>query len=319
MTGTTFYLDFEPALMRALQALFGPAAEPLCRFFSAFGEETVIIAVLGFIYWCVDKEYGKFLGTNIVCCLVWNPMIKNVVLRRRPYMDHPSIRCLKPVEPDADLMDIAAQGYSFPSGHSTNAAVLYGSLPLYKGENGDVRYRDGRGRRAAVAAAFIMPLLVGFGRVLAGVHYPTDVLCGWLLGGCAAVGVSFLQVKVRNENLLHLVLFLTALPGFFCCVTDDYFTSLGVMAGFFLAVPFERKFVNFAGTKNPVLCVIRVLGGIAVYFILNTLLKLPFSSAFLDSGTFAAHLVRTLRYTVVLFAMIGPYPMLFGRFRKKAA
>jgi membrane-associated phospholipid phosphatase len=48
-------------------------------------------------------------------------MAKNIALRRRPYFDHESIHILRVVEPEADIYDIAAQGYSFPSGHSTNA------------------------------------------------------------------------------------------------------------------------------------------------------------------------------------------------------
>mgnify|MGYP006974383452 CR=1 FL=1 len=63
----------------------------------------------------------------------------------------------------------------------------------------------------------------------------------------------------------------------------------------------------------------RVLGGGAVYFGLNTLLKLPFSSAFLSSGTTLAYLVRVLRYALILFAVVALYPLLFDRFGKKPA
>ena len=51
--------------------------------------------------------------------------------------------------------------------------------------------------------------------------------------------------------------------------------------------------------------------GVKVYLALNTLLKLPFSKAFLSSGTTAALLVRCARYTVVAFVDFGVYPMLF--------
>ena len=48
-----------------------------------------------------------------------------------------------------------------------------------------------------------------------------------------------------------------------------------------------------------------------MYFVLNTVLKLPFPKAFLDSGTTAAMLVRTVRYAVILFVEFGVYPMTF--------
>ena len=58
--------------------------------------------------------------------------------------------------------------------------------------------------------------------------------------------------------------------------------------------------------------VLRVVGGLAVFLVLNTLLKLPFSKDFLESGTGAAFAVRAVRYLIVSFGLIGLYPMAFG-------
>ncbi len=57
--------------------------------------------------------------------------------------------------------------------------------------------------------------------------------------------------------------------------------------------------------------VLRVRVGAGLYFALNTVLKLPFSSEFLNSGTVAAHLVRTARYALVIFGVVGVYPLVF--------
>ena len=100
----------------------------------------------------------------------------------------------------------------------------------------------------------------------------------------------------------------------------DYYTAIGSMAGFFLTIPFEEKFVKFENTRKPIWMILRVLGGFAVYVGCNTLLKLPFSAEFLESGTMIALLVRSARYLLVMFAMMGLYPMLFKlekRLRKK--
>ena len=83
--------------------------------------------------------------------------------------------------------------------------------------------------------------------------------------------------------------------------------------GFFLADLFEEKYVRFQNTRVWWKILLRVAGGAAIYFALNTVLKLPFSSAFLSSGTFAARLVRALRYAVILFVDIALYPLLFDR------
>ena len=58
------------------------------------------------------------------------------------------------------------------------------------------------------------------------------------------------------------------------------------------------------------------LGAFAIYFALNTLLKMPFSKEFLDSGTLGANLIRTARYAVILFIVIGVYPRIFPVFEK---
>ena len=84
-----------------------------------------------------------------------------------------------------------------------------------------------------------------------------------------------------------------------------------------MAAPFEKKFVNFKETKNPIKGILRVLGGGAIYFALNTALKIPFSSEFLSSPTMASFIVRAVRYCIVIFVIIGVYPLVFDRIGAK--
>jgi len=301
LTGSTFFFDWEVALMVWLQAHLGAVGTAIASFLSMFGEQLVCVAVLGFLYWCYDKEFGKFVGLNVLTANVLNPMIKNIFIRRRPYFDHPEIQCLKPVEKGADIYDISAQGYSFPSGHSSNAVTVFSSLPLYK-----------RNKWLTVIGV-VLPLLVGVSRFCLGVHYPTDVLCGWLLGLVVILVVPVLYRRIKNRWLFFALLLAVSIPGFFYCKSSDYFTSFGMLVGFMAAMVFEEKCVRFENTRSPLRCVLRIVGGVAVYFGLNVLLKLPFPKVFLDSGTMAAYCVRALRYMVVTFVTIGVYPMIFRR------
>ena len=57
--------------------------------------------------------------------------------------------------------------------------------------------------------------------------------------------------------------------------------------------------------------VARLLGGLAVYLVVNSLLKMPFSKEFLSDGSTAALMVRCARYAIVAFIDFGVYPMLF--------
>ena len=305
MDGNTFYFQWEALLIETIQSRMGDAAVAVASFFTLFGEEVIMIAVLGFLYWVYDKQFARFVGTNIMVGLIVNPMIKNVVFRRRPYFDIAGVQCFKPVDGSAEIYDIAAQGYSFPSGHTLNSTILYGSLPKYKKNC------------VLLVIAIAIPLLVGASRVMLGVHFPTDVLAGWIFGTVILFLVSYLQTHIKRQNLFHLILFLIACVGATYCRTEDYFTGLGIMAGFFLSIPFEERFVKFEATRKILPAILRIAGGTILYFVLNTLLKLPFSDAFLDSATMPAFLVRSMRYAIILFVLLAVYPMVFGRIKKR--
>ena len=135
VAGSIFYYDWELQLMEWLQAHIGSSGFGfwLLSNLSAFGEQLLLVAVMGFLYWGLNKEFGKYLGLNVLMANVWNPMIKNVFLRLRPYfVPGYKVELLRPIDPEADIMDVTAQGYSFPSGHSTSAVAAYGSLAAHE-------------------------------------------------------------------------------------------------------------------------------------------------------------------------------------------
>lgn len=304
--GNTFYFSFEPKLMIWLQSVLGEKGANVIGSLSALGEATFIIIVLLFLYWCIDKEFGIYVGTNVLMALVLGPLIKNVVLRRRPYFDNDMIKCIRPSEPDADIYSIAAQGYSFPSMHSATAVSFYGSIARYAR------------KKALTIIAFVLPLLVGISRVVVGVHYPTDVLVGWGLGVLIVFVVPFIYEKAGKDRrwLVNLIIFAIAAVGVFYCKTEDYYTTLGLMGGFFLAQEFEKRFVNFNITRNPIKAALRVIGGVSIFLALNSLMKMPFSKEFLESPELAAYLVRTVRYGIAIFVVTAVYPMIFGKILK---
>ena len=312
LTGTFFYWDWEMQLMEWLQSHLPHEGFGfwLLSNLSAFGEELLLVAIMGFLYWGLNKKFGKYIGINVLMVNVWNPMIKNIVLRLRPYfVEKYHVELLRKIDSNADTMDVAAQGFSFPSGHSSNAVTVYGSLAAHEKKN-----------KLLWTLAIVLPLLVGFSRMFVGAHYPTDVLGGWVLGVIVVLLVPWLRKIIKNRWLFYGILLLTAVPGIFYCKTDDYFTSFGMLLGFILAEPFEERFVRFENTSNIFRCILRTIGGGLLYFGLNTLLKLPFPKELLDAGTLVSHLIRTLRYAAVIFAVIGVYPMVFkltGKLWKK--
>lgn len=88
--------------------------------------------------------------------------VKALVERPRPVLDEPVS---------------TAPGLSFPSGHSLGSIVTYGVLLLVF-----LPVVPARWRRATVAATMALVALIGLSRIGLGVHFPSDVAGGWLLG-----------------------------------------------------------------------------------------------------------------------------------------
>jgi len=91
-------------------------------------------------------------------------VVKNVVGRHRPPT---SLR----------VVNVSARGLSFPSGHATVAAAGLGALAVLAA----ARATRSVIRTAALVAGVGAAVLVGLSRLYLGVHWPTDVLAGWVL------------------------------------------------------------------------------------------------------------------------------------------
>lgn len=86
-----------------------------------------------------------------------------------------------------------ASFYSFPSGHATVAVGFYGTLAFL------IAYRLGGWKRWTVAiSGIVLILLIGFSRLYLGVHYPTDVLAGYLAAPLWVISVGILYALWRT-------------------------------------------------------------------------------------------------------------------------
>ena len=108
--------------------------------------------------------------------VLFTDVVKDVVARPRP-----------PGQADPLLT------FSFPSGHSLNSTVTYGLIAVaaWRGRLSVAV------RRVVVAVCVALPILVGLSRIALGVHYPSDVLAGWL-GGVAFVALGACLIRAAD-------------------------------------------------------------------------------------------------------------------------
>lgn len=254
--GNIFYFGWEEQYLVWLQHLGGNGTVHsvllfLNNLFSFLGEETICVAIMGLVYWGINKEKGRRIGIAVITANVCNGMIKNIFCRLRPYQSLNNVELLRDVD-----------GYSFPSGHSANSAALYPTAAYEFKEKKWLKY-----------FAICIPLLVAVSRNFLGAHWPTDVIVGLLQGILIFILVEFLSAKCHNIYIVYGILLIAGFFGMFYCKTSDYFNSYGMLIGACLGNLFEQD----------------------------------------TTGYF---LMRTLRYSILLFLLIGVYPMLFKNLKK---
>lgn len=89
-------------------------------------------------------------------------------------------------------------GYSYPSGHTISAVLLYGTLLLIVSKN-----VQGKLRKPLIAFLSIMMILIPISRIYFGVHYLTDVLASVILGFIILIITSIIMDKeyyIRDKN-----------------------------------------------------------------------------------------------------------------------
>src|SRR5262245_34450140 len=98
--------------------------------------------------------------------------------------------------PDLVPHDMAVYNASFPSGHSMLSAVVYLTLGALL-----CRTQSSLAAKAYIlSVAGLLATIVGISRVYLGVHWPTDVLAGWLLGGTWALLCWFIMLWLQSRG-----------------------------------------------------------------------------------------------------------------------
>lgn len=309
-------MDIE--ILLALQDFRNGPGDFLAGFLSKMtwlGELNTAIVILALIYWCVSKDFGTYLlmgwsGNRLV-----NGMLKVTVCAYRPW-----IRDAR-VLPYGDSITTAT-GYSFPSGHTMNAATIFGG--------GAVRKDIPRALRAVLG---LLVLLVAFSRNYLGVHTPQDVLVGIVAGILVMyLTVKLMQwIKVHPEKDILVVCIgvgLAVLVAIYAAVkpyptdtdaagrvivegakmANDTFKGVGWSVGFLTGWILERRFVQFSTDIPMMKRITRLTYGLLTYYVVS-LIFVPLVKAWISGapGTFVSCYLQML-YVAFIF------PWLLKRF-----
>jgi undecaprenyl-diphosphatase len=126
------------------------------------------------------------LWLSLLGARVLNQTLKGLFVRPRPQLFGPELEIL------GRRFDYP-KSYSFPSGHAVTAVVLFGTLAYLI-----VRLEPTvRMRRITLTLAALLILLIGLSRMYLGVHYPSDVLAGYLAGFIWSTFAAFTIEVVR--------------------------------------------------------------------------------------------------------------------------
>lgn len=139
-----------------------------------------VIITLLLLFFQRDWLPALFFGGGILVTHLFNELIKQLIQRERPTI----------------WQEVNAEGFSFPSGHAMISIVCYGLCAHYLRQN----VKSARLKSAITLFFTLIILLIGFSRYVINVHFLTDVLTGFMLGGVCLWGLLVLERKVRIKR-----------------------------------------------------------------------------------------------------------------------
>lgn len=241
----------ETAILRFFESIRSGFLTPFFGFFSLFGEAATIALVVILLYWLLAGRAGEQIAVTLLTSLPVNVIMKHAIARPRPY----AAGVVSRVDVDNFLVSTRNLGdaLSFPSGHAQFTTCLSSSISF-------------KARRWWVwGLSLVFVLLVACSRLYFGVHYPTDVLAGFLLGILATLVWDLIYRYACGARYFVLCgLAIVSLLSLLLYSDKDCVQAAGLLAGvaFFLPI---CDFLKFHAFKPPFLRrLLRVPAGVLV-------------------------------------------------------
>jgi hypothetical protein len=255
------------------------------------GDEGFYLIFLPLIYWCVDKRTGARLTFLFLLSAYVNASAKELVDQPRPFEYDPRVKAL-----------VKAEGGGLPSGHTQHAVVVWGYLAMRSG------------RLGSWALAVLLMIAVPLSRLYLGVHFPTDLLGGYILGilllilygrlGARLEAVLAARGLVWRLGIAILLPTLLILP--LPSGEKSGLSALATLMGIGVGMALEQQWVGFGSGGPGWRRIFRLLIGLAVSVGLWLGLKTAFEALEPEP------LFRFIRYGLLgLWTALGA-PWVFG-------
>jgi membrane-associated phospholipid phosphatase len=239
-------LDWGVNIVLAFQQL-SPVLDLPFTLLTFLGEEEFFLLLLPFVYWCLDRHTGVWLTILLLCSNYVSAVAKVLLDQPRPFQYDARVKMIS-----------EASGGGLPSGHTQHSLVVWG-------------YLAGQFRRKWLwVVAVVLVVLIPLSRVYLGVHFPHDLLGGYLIG--AALLALYLWLTPHVERWLHArglawqLGLAVAVPLVMVLLfpTKDGVVSGATLLGMAVGFAVERRYVGFVVSETWPKRVIGFILGVVV-------------------------------------------------------
>jgi membrane-associated phospholipid phosphatase len=238
-----------------IQQIQSPFLISLFQFFTILGNEVFYLIFFPFVLWCINFKLGIKIGILFLISVYINGLVKILLEQPRPFDILPKVKLY------------TAEGFGFPSGHAQGSILIWCSIAYY------------RQQKIIWYLAFCLTFLIGFSRIYLGVHFPHDVVGGWVLGGLIFFIYHYkIKYQIENKRVFNIslgkkLILISILPIILVTLpkTGDIISVISVLTGAGWGIVINEEFIHFRGIDGTILqriyrLLVGTLGVLVFYF-----------------------------------------------------
>lgn len=297
------------AFLYLLEKIRVPVLNEFMLAITTLGEETAFLVIALILFWCVDKYVGYYTLSVGFIGTIANQFMKLWFRIPRPWVLDENFTILEQAREAAD-------GYSFPSGHTQSAVGTFGAIAATT-----------KNRKVQIGAIMIAAL-VAFSRMYIGVHTPLDVGVSVLVALVLIFGLRALILDHHRKAMPVLLAVMLAMAVGFLCFVSFYrfpedldphnyasgfknaYTLLGALIGMVIVYIVDEKWLNFPTKAIWWAQILKVVAGLVLVLIVKSGTKGLLNMCF---GEFAG---RAVRYCLIVVVAGIVWPLTFRWFAK---